>query len=708
MTAAPSMPMVGLQTRFTWNFRGGLDWIERALEKQAGQLALWLPVAVGGGIAGWFALPHQEQWIALIAGGLGFACLGLALGWTKRSGQALFWGGICISLGAASVWIQAESARHMVLAKPQVITFEARILQRDDQLAKDKVRLLLAPAQGILPPKVRVSLSPDAALPDLRAGAIIELKARLMPPPRSALPGAYDFAPIAWFQQLGAVGQVLGPVKIVTPPPPEPKLRDRLTQHVKSQLEGSAAGIAAAFATGDRGGISEADGEAMRESGLTHLLSISGLHVTAAVGAAMFLSLRLLALFPVFALRFPIMIISAGVGAFTGVGYTLLTGAEVPTIRSCIAALLVLAGFMIGREALTLRLVATGALIILILWPQSLIGPSFQLSFAAITAIVAFHDGGWARNFFAVQDDGRLRKAARQIGALLMTGLVVEIALAPIALYHFHKSGIYGALANLIAIPLTTFIIMPTEALALLFDAVGLGAPFWWVTGQAIEGLLGLAHAVAETPGAVTRIPTMPWQSFAAFVAGGLWLCLWRGKNRLLGALPCAAAFVTLPLLNPPDLLITNDGRHLALRDNDGNYALLRERSGDFIRDVLAEQAAVEDIDALIQDQREADCSADLCTLTIRSAGRSWVIGATRSAHLVEWSTMITLCSRVDIMVSDRRLPKGCEPKWLKLDRQALAKSGGVAIRFSPTPSVIAEPPFATDHPWNERPIPHP
>ncbi len=702
MTAAPSMAMGGLQTRFALTFGKGSDWLELALERQAGQLALWLPVALGAGIAGWFTFPQREQWIALIITGFGLACLGIAIGWTKRAGQSLSWAGLCLALGCASVWGQAEWAHHIVLTKPLVLEFEARILKREDQTAKEKVRLLLAPMTQGLPPKVRVSLSPDAASADLRKDALIRLKARLMPPPRSALPGAYDFAPIAWFQQLGAVGQVLGPIKIVSPPPPEPQLRDRLTHHIKSQLDGSAAGIAAAFATGDRGGISNADEEAMRESGLTHLLSISGLHVTAAVGAAMFLSLRLLALFPKVALRFPILIISAGVGALTGVGYTLLTGAEVPTIRSCIAALLVLAGFMIGREALTLRLVATGALIILILWPQSLIGPSFQLSFAAITAIVAFHDGSWARRYFAVGEDGRLKKMARQICALLMTGLVVEIALAPIALFHFHKSGVYGALANLIAIPLTTFVIMPMEAFALLLDTVGLGSPFWWVTGQAIEGLIGLAHFVAERPGAVTRIPTMPIESFAAFVAGGLWLCLCRGWGRLAGALPCTAALATLPFLTPPDLLITNDGRHLALRNAEGNYALLRERSGDFIRDVLAEQGAVEEIDALIENRRDANCTADLCTVTIRTEGHNWIIGATRSAHLVEWPTMIDLCSRVDIMVSDRRLPKGCTPKWLKLDRPTLAKSGGLAIRFSPNPVVVAEPPFASDHPWNQ------
>ena len=165
----------------------------------------------------------------------------------------------------------------------------------------------------------------------------------------------------------------------------------------------------------------------------------------------------------------------------------MLTGAEVPTVRSCIAALLVLAGIALGREALTLRLVAVGALVVLLLWPESLPGASFQMSFAAITAIVALHENPRVQAWVSRRDEGWPARLGRILFALVLTGLVVEIALMPIALFHFHKAGLYGALANVVAIPLTTFVIMPLEALALLFDLVGLGAPFWWLTGQALE-----------------------------------------------------------------------------------------------------------------------------------------------------------------------------------------------------------------------------
>ncbi len=254
----------------------------------------------------------------------------------------------------------------------------------------------------------------------------------------------------------------------------------------------------------------------MRRSGLAHLLSISGLHVAAVVGAAMLLTMRLLALSPRLALRWPLPLLAALAGAVAGIGYTLLSGAQVPTVRSCIAALIVLAGLALGREAMTLRLVAVGALLILLVRPDAAAGPSFQLSFAAATAIIALHDGKVMRRWTGRRDEGWPRRGLRTIASLLVTGLAVEIALMPIAVFYFHRAGLYGAIANIIAIPLTTFVVMPLEALALLFDLAGFGAPFWWLTGQA----LGLSpRACAPCRGAAGR-----GRGDADHAARGLWL----------------------------------------------------------------------------------------------------------------------------------------------------------------------------------------
>jgi competence protein ComEC len=225
-------------------------------------------------------------------------------------------------------------------------------------------------------------------------------------------------------------------------------LQRRLADHVRSRLGGSPGAIAAAFASGDRGSIDPADEQAMRDSGLSHLLSISGLHVSAGGGSRLLVALRLLALSPWLALRVRLPLVAAAIGALAGVGYTLLTGAEVPTVRSCVGAVLVLVALALGREPLSLRMVAVAAIIVLILWPEALVGPSFQMSFAAVIAIVALHGAKPVRNFLAPREEGWAAWTARRAAMLLLTGIVIELALMPIVLFHFHRAGIYGALAN--------------------------------------------------------------------------------------------------------------------------------------------------------------------------------------------------------------------------------------------------------------------
>ena len=141
------------------------------------------------------------------------------------------------------------------------------------------------------------------------------------------MPWAFDFARRAYFQGIGATGRALAPVEMVEQAREGPTLRARLFDHISEQVAGAPAGIAVALATGDQGAIAEADAEAMRRSGLAHLLSISGLHVTALIGAVIFLLLRLLALIPRAALDWPLMLIAAAGGALAGIGYTLLTSA---------------------------------------------------------------------------------------------------------------------------------------------------------------------------------------------------------------------------------------------------------------------------------------------------------------------------------------------------------------------------------------------
>jgi competence protein ComEC len=666
-----------------------LGTIERALEAERAQLPLWLPVALGAGISAWFVLPGPVDWGAFALLALGVALAGLALpGWT-RVGRVLAMAGMLALLGCALVWWRAEGVAAPVLARAAVVEVTGRVERVEPLPARELVRVTILtgslPGSGEgaadgLPPKVRINVAQKDMPSGVTPGAILSLRARLMPPPAASVPGAYDFARVAWFQGIGATGRGFAPVRVVAPGPEGGAgLRADLTDHIVARVPGSAGGIAAAFVTGDRGSISESDAEAMRRSGLAHLLSISGLHVTAVVVGTMVAVLRLLALFPWLALRVRLPVVAAGAGAVAAVGYTWLSGADVPTVRSCIAALLVLAALSLGREAMTLRMIATGAFLVLLVLPESLAGPSFQLSFAAVTAIVALHEHPVVQRAFLKRDEARARRVLRELASLLLTGLVVEAALMPIGLYHFHKAGLYGAAANIVAIPLTTFVTMPLEAGALALDLVGLGKPLWMLVDWSLSLLLWVARSVAAAPGSVAALPAMPDGAFALMVVGGLWGALWRTRMRRIGVVPFVIGALWAAVTPAPDLLVTGDGRHLALRTSDGGMAILRDRAGDYVRSTLGEGGGVEGELPPLSAQAGVTCSPDLCVA--RRDGRT--ILATRSGYAVPWAELVAACERADIAVSDRRLPDGCRPRWLKLDRAMLARTGGVAVSLA-------------------------
>jgi len=678
--------------------------LERLFDAERDQLPLWLPVGLIAGVAAWFWIPDRYGWIAFLAAALALT-LGFAAAGATRWGRALALFSCAAAIGCGLVWWKAERAAAPRIERPGLMEFVGRVETVQPLAADRAVRLVVAPQAEGMPARLRVILDERHAVPDLTPGAIVRVRAWMMPPPAMAAPGAYDFARAAWFQRIGGTGRALG-ITIMEPAASQSwrariaDWRQRLSAHSRTRLPGAAGGIASALATGDQFGIGEADAEAMRRSGLAHLLSVSGLHLTAVVGAVMLLTLRLLALSPMLALRFRLVLVAATAGAVAGVAYTLLTGAEVPTVRACIAALLVLAGIALGRDAITLRLVAVGALVVLLLWPESVAGPSFQLSFAAITAIVALHENPRIQALLSRRDEGALLGSGRFLFGLVLTGLAVEIALTPIALFHFHKAGLYGAAANVVAIPLTTFIIMPLEALALLFDLIGLGAPFWWMAGRALAFLLWLAHSTASAPGAVALLPAMPRGAFALMMIGGLWICLWRTHWRRWGLAPVVLGALWALSTPAPDLIVTGDGRHLALRASGGELALLRPRAGDHVRSTLAELSAAEPDFLELDRVPNAACSRDLCVAHIDGDGRRWRLLATRTRHFVSWRDMVRACADADIVVSDRLLPRACQPRWLRADRALLERTGGLAITLGARPRVDTVAGQAGAHPW--------
>ncbi|TKD50125.1 ComEC/Rec2 family competence protein [Sphingomonas baiyangensis] len=690
---------------------GGIarDRLETWLEAERDQLPLWLPVMLGLGITAWMLLPDAARWAGFILAALALGLAGLAAGQGGRASRVMLVAMLAMAAGCALIWWRAERVAQPVLARPAVVAFEGVVRGVEPMPARDLVRLRVAvrdAAGAGLPPLVRLNVD-DALMPaGVASGAVVAVRARLMPPAPPAVPGAYDFARVAWFDGLGATGRAFAIEVVRAAPTAGDGMRARLTRHIQAQVPGSAGGVAAALVTGDRGAISEEDDEAMRRSGLAHLLSVSGLHVTAVVGATMLVVLKLLALSPMLALRLRLPLVAAGAAAVTAVFYTWLSGAQVPTIRSCIAALLVLGALALGREAITLRLVAAGATAVLLLWPEALASPSFQLSFAAVTSIVALHEHSRVKRWFMKRDEGWGRRLARGGASLLLTGLVVEFALMPIGLYHFHKAGLYGAAANIVAIPLTTFVVMPLEVLALSLDVAGLGAPAWWLAERTLWLLLWIAQTTADAPGAVKALPSMPASAYALMIGGGLWLALWRTRLRWAGAVPAMAGAIWAAMTPAPDLIVTGDGRHLAIRTADGGMAVLRERAGDYVRSMLGETGGIDGELGTIDDMAEARCTRDACMAKLARDGRRWTIAATRSGYMLPIEEMVALCRASDVIVSERRLPRTCTPRWLKLDRPMLRETGGVALALgSGTVRTVRS---GGAHPWRDPPTVQP
>jgi competence protein ComEC len=674
--------------------------VEQLLEAERAQLPPWFVIGFGTGIAAWFALRSSVAWNAFLFLAAGSSVLGFTLA-PGRAGRALGWFALAATLGCGLVWARAEWVAQPRLERPVVADVAATVESVEHLAARDTVRLLLKPADPHLPPNVRISIDEDKFPGGIAPGAQIRVRARLAPPPPMALPGTYDFARDAWFNGIGAVGKSLGDVTVVRSAAPRglDGVRERLRREISARLPESSAGIAIALVTGDQNAVGQGDADAMRRSGLTHLLSVSGLHIAAVVAFAMFLTLKLLALSETLALRLNLVLVAAAVAAAAGIGYTLLTGAQVPTVRSCVAALLILTGIALGRDAISIRLIATGAVVVLVFRPEALAGPSFQMSFAAVTSIVALHSTSWARELLQRRDEGIIARTGRALLGIVATGLAVEIALMPLALYHFHRSGLYGVGANIVAIPLTTFVIMPLEAAALALDPLGIAAPFWWLCGASIDGLLMLAHKVASARGAVALLSSMPTWAFAAMVVGGIWLCLWTTWVRLLGMIPVVLGAIGAALAPTPDLLITGDGRHLAVVEHGTPY-ILRDRAGDYVRSLLAEASGYDSDPDVLDGQPASDCSRDACVAVLRKRNAEWRLLATRSAYRIDWQSITKACSQADIVVSDRRLPRACEPRWLKLDAEALARTGGLAIYLGPRPWTDSVADRVGAHPW--------
>ncbi len=576
--------------------------------------ALWLPVFFAVGIGLYFALAVEPPlWLGL--GGV-IAAVGLYLVLRGTpSGPALSLLALALVAGFLTAQVRSALVQAPVLAKrigPVWVSGEVETLEPRAKGARITLRQPDIARLGSSETPARVRIVVSSVAPDLRPGDWVRLRAVLRPPPGPSAPGAFDFARQAYFQRLGAVGFAYGGIHSVKRQTPQKQaaiftpfdawatawagLRTDLARRIMVALPGRSGAVAAALMTGERGAIAEADMAAMRESGLAHLLAISGLHVGLVAGL-LFLGLRVfLAAIPSLALDYPIKKWAAAGAVCGAFAYLMLTGATIPTQRAFLMVSLVFTAVIVDRSALSMRLVAWAAFAVLVVAPESLLSASFQMSFAAVIALIAAYE--FVRERFGVRfaSQGILGRIGVYVGGVASTSLIASLATAPFALFHFNRIAWFGLAANLVAVPLTALWIMPWALVA--FGLMPFGAERFALVpmGWGIEGMLGVAHTVAAWPGATLAVPAMPTAGLVAIALGGVWLCLWRRAWRLVGLTAILLGLLSAAATEPPDVLVSADGGLFGVRAADGALLLSsrsRQRfSGETWRRRLGEDEA--------------------------------------------------------------------------------------------------------------------
>jgi len=557
-----------------------------------GALMPWCPVALGLGVAWYFAL-DTEPGLAVYVLALGALALAAALAALWR--EAL--GPISVAVALVAAGLLLAGARAHQVAGP-VLDFryygaiEGRVVSID-RSASDAVRLTLdqvrlermAPERT--PRRVRVSLHGAITALNPHPGQIVMLTGHLSGPSGPAEPGGFDFQRHAWFLSLGGVGYTRTPVLLLEERAPGAAwlfhLRMRLADAIRAEIPGQPGAFAAAVLTGDRSGLAQGPIEAMRDSNIAHLLAISGLHMgllTGFVYAAMRLGL---ALIPALALRYPIRKWAALTALIAGAFYLALSGGNVATERAFIQVAVMFTAVLLDRRAITLRSVAIAALIVLIHRPESLMSQGFQMSFAATAALVGVFSALRGVAWMAA-----LPRWAKGAAALVISSAVAGAATAPFAAAHFNQIAVYGLIANLLTVPVMGSVIIPAAVLAAFLWPLGLAGPVFRVMEGGLRWILGVAEHVSGLPGAVNPVPAPPAWVIGAVALGGLLVLVWQGRARWLGLLPIACALAFWSAADRPALLISDSGRLAGLTAPEGR-GLSRARGDGFVARIWLE-----------------------------------------------------------------------------------------------------------------------
>ncbi len=662
--------------------------IGQAIASQRGQMAEWVPVGLALGIGGYFSLkaePAVWQWATL--GGL-VTILLLSMRRLPENARPLAVALLLCAIGMGLAGMRAVAVGGPVLDYRYYGPVEGRII-KIDRSASDAVRLTLDRVRladtgpDRTPQRVRVSLHGQQGFITPEPGLRVMMTANLSPPPGPVEPGGFDFQRQAWFQRLGAVGYSRVPALTIAPADQGRaglilhRIRARLSAYVLAALPGDTGAFAAAVTTGDRSAMNQSVMEDLRRSNLAHLLAISGLHMGLLTGL-IFAVLRYgLALWQPVALRVPTKKVAAAVALVSGALYLALSGGNVATIRAFVMAMVMLVAVLMDRRALTLRAVAVAATIILVLTPEALLGPGFQMSFAATTALVA--------GFRALQDHttGRLPRWAHPVLALVLSSAIAGAATAPIAAAHFNRFSNFGLIANVLSVPAMGLIVMPGAILAACLTPIGLGWLGLAIMGRGIDWILFVAHWVATLPNAQTHIAVPPGMVLPLMVLGLLWVILINARlaARGMGLVSVALALLMWSQAERPQVLVSDTGGLVGVMTGQGRSLSKPKGEGFAATSWLENDGDGADQKAAFDRVGFQGEKGDL---------RSW-IGAVELAHITGRGAAERTngaCASAQVVIVTASIDASHGP-CLLIDRDMLAATGTLSINVRDDMPVV-------------------
>lgn len=579
---------------------------------------LWIPVLFGCGIGIYFILPSEpSRWLTLTV----IEVMLLLAYWWRHHSERLLGLAVLLIVVLGFTNIQLKT---IYLSKNEIIDYDRKLYLsgRVSELGKNfrgNPRFVLENVQDYegnsLAGRYKISLT--AKTSELKNGECVELVATVSAPPKPNMVGGYQMDRRLFFEGVNANGFASSralPIDCETSMPLNESLskaaadlRQKIVAKIHKVLPPNEAGITAAIVAGERGGINQQIINNYRDSGLAHFLSISGLHMSMLAGLMFFLVRFSIALIPSLALRYDSKKIAAVFAVLMSMIYLVISGAEIPAQRAFIMTFIVLLGVLFSRKAISMRMISWAALMVLILAPEAIVSPSFQMSFAAVVALIAFYErfAGRLQRFLngdRNRDLSLLSKILRimwvYVIGILVSDLVASLATLPFAIYHFNRIAVYTTFGNLLAGPVIGLIIMPFVLLALLLMPFNLEVWALKIVGFGIEKVNEITAYTALLPNAGLQVLSIPLWGLLFIVFGGLWLCIWNERWRSWGWLGIIIGAFSILTVRTPDVIADKYAEVFAVKDNYGEMVILPSRGNNYTKKVLLEKTANDKLSA--------------------------------------------------------------------------------------------------------------